>query len=141
MAEMNSVAGTNTDVAIITGRTNIRNRKMCVYAANALKKVRIVSIGTVCNRVVYGKVTRGDLGGLRVMKRRRIEKNTQRETPAHHTAVQMESLYFRRPLGVCRGSGRENTSRGLERPSLGSSDSVRDSDIGALLVVGGGGGG
>jgi hypothetical protein len=51
-AEIKRVAGMNTDVAIMTGWTNIRRSRICVYAAIALKNVNIVSIGTVCNRVV-----------------------------------------------------------------------------------------
>jgi hypothetical protein len=138
-AETNKVAGMNTEVAIMTGRTNIRKRSICEYATAALTNVRIVNIGTVCNRVVYGNVTRGD-GGLFVRKRRRMEKNTHKETPVHQMAVHIESWYFRRRLGVCLGSGRENTSSGLVRPSRGRRDSVRESDTGSLLVVGGGGG-
>lgn len=73
------------------------------------------------------------------MKRVRIEKNRQIVTPDNHIAVQTESLYFRRPLGVCRGSGKENTSNGRVWPSRGRRDSVRDRDIGARFVGGGGG--
>lgn len=51
-AETNKVAGINTEVAIMTGRTKIRNRSICEYATNALRNVRIVNMGTVCNRVV-----------------------------------------------------------------------------------------
>jgi hypothetical protein len=51
-ADMNKVAGMNTDVAAITGLTNICRRKICAYATAALKNVRMVSIGTVCSRVV-----------------------------------------------------------------------------------------
>lgn len=83
----------------------------------------------------------GDDVGFFVRKRRRIEKKTQTETPVHQMAVQMELWYFLRRLGVCRGSGRENTSSGLVRPSRGRRDSVRDRDTGSLLVGGGGGSG
>jgi hypothetical protein len=51
-ADKNKVAGMNTDVAAITGLTNICKRKICVYATAALTNVRMVSIGTVCRRVV-----------------------------------------------------------------------------------------
>lgn len=64
IAEINKVAGIKTEVAIMTGLTNICNRKICAYATNALTKVRIVSMGTVCNRVVYGRVTREGFEGL-----------------------------------------------------------------------------
>lgn len=141
MAEIRRVAGMNTDVAIMTGRTNTRRSRMCVYAAIALENVRIVSIGTVCNRVVYGRVTGGGLTGIRDTKRRTMEKSTQKERPAHQIAVHIESWYFLRPLGMCRGSGSENTSRGLEWPSRGSREAVSDKDIGSLLVEGGGSGG
>jgi len=56
-----------------------------------------------------------------------------------HNAVQVESLYFRRLRGVCRGSGRLNTSIGLVSPSLGRRDSVRES-VAVFLVAKGGGG-
>jgi hypothetical protein len=51
-ADTNKVAGMNTDVATITGLTNMRRRKICAYATAALRNVRVVSIGTVCRRVV-----------------------------------------------------------------------------------------
>jgi hypothetical protein len=139
-AEMNKVAGMNTEVAIMTGRTNIRKRSICEYATAALRNVSIVNMGTVCNKVVYGNVTLPGGVGFFFRKRRRIEKNTHIETPVHQNAVQMESWYFRRRLGMCRGSGREKTSSGLVRPSRGKRDSVRERDTGSLLVAGGGGG-
>jgi len=64
----------------------------------------------------------------------------QNETPASQAAVHIASLCFLRPLGTCRGSGKEKTSRGRDRPSRGSSDSVNDKETGALLVAGGRGG-
>jgi hypothetical protein len=97
-AEINKVTGTKTEVAIITGRTNILKRSTCVYATAALRNVSIVNIGTVCNRVVYG-VTRGDVDFL-FRKRDRTEKNTQRVTLVHHIAVHTESWYFRRRRDV-----------------------------------------
>jgi hypothetical protein len=139
--EINKVAGINTEVAIITGRANIRRSSMCVYATNALMNVRIVNMGTVCNRVVYGNVIPYLVLVFLLRKRRTTEKITHRETPVHQTAVHIESWYFRRRLGMCRGSGRENTSSGLVRPSRGKRDSVRDKETGSRLVVGGGGGG
>src|SRR6266550_4911738 len=102
---------------------------MCRYATNALKKVIMVSSGTVCKRVVYGRWRgRCFAGGLFVKKRRRTEKKTHIDTPEHQRTVHIESLNFRRPRGVCRGSGKENTSSGLVCPSRGSNDSVRESD-------------
>lgn len=59
-----------------------------------------------------------------------MENTTQTLTPKSHIDVQIESLYFRRPLGVCLGSGSEKTSRGRVRPSRGNNDSVRDKDRG-----------
>lgn len=63
-------------------------------------------------------------------KRVRIEKNRHNVKPLHHTAVQMESLYFRRLRDICLGSGSENTSIGRVLPSRGSRDSVRDREVG-----------
>jgi hypothetical protein len=137
-AEINKVTGMKTDVAIMTGRTNILKRSICVYATVALRNVSIVNIGTVCSRVVYG-VTLGDVDFL-FRKRDRTEKNTQIATPVHHIAVHKKSWYFRRRREVCRGSGRENTSSGLVRPSRGKRDSVRERETGSLLAAGGGGG-
>jgi hypothetical protein len=47
-ADTNNVAGMKTDVATMTGRTNIRNKNMCAYATAALTNVSIVNNGTVC---------------------------------------------------------------------------------------------
>jgi len=140
IAEISSVAGMKTDVAIMTGLTKIRKRKICEYATNALKNVRIVSKGTVWRSVVYG-VTGAGLGGLLVRKRIRKDETRHVETPVNHIAVQIESLYFRRPRGVWRGSGREKTSFGRLCPSRGRRDSVRESEMAARVVSGGGGGG
>lgn len=85
---MNNVAGMNTEVAIITGRTNIRKSSICVYATAALKNVSIVNKGTVWSRVVYGNVTGFDVYFL-VTKRRSMEKNTQMDRHVHQRAVQM----------------------------------------------------
>jgi hypothetical protein len=136
MAEMKRVAGMNTEVAIITGRTNICRRNICVYATAALRNVSIVKSGTVCSSIVYGNFFREF---VLVMKSNMMADIRHTPTPVHHRAVQMESLYFRRPLGVCRGSGSENTSIGRERPSRGNSDSVNDNETGARDVGGGGG--
>lgn len=95
--EINSVAGINTDVATITGFTKLRRRNTCTYAASALRKTMIVSSGTVCSSVTYGRLTRDGFVGRRVRKRMRIEQNKQMLRPVHHSAVQTESLYFRRP--------------------------------------------
>lgn len=138
IADMNNVAGINTDVMIMTGRTNIRKRSTCVYATNALTKVRIVMRGTVCSRVVYGNVA-GGLSSLEVVNSIMIENSRHSEIPVHHNAVHMKSLNFRRPLGTCRGSGSEKTSSGRTVPSRGSSESVSDSETGCLPVGGGGG--
>ena len=51
-ADMNSVAGMNTDVATMTGLTNIRKSSMCAYETMALRIMRIVVRGTVWRRVV-----------------------------------------------------------------------------------------
>lgn len=45
--DIKRVTGMKTEVAIITGRTNIWRRNMCTYATRALTKVRIVRRGTV----------------------------------------------------------------------------------------------
>ena len=121
IAEIKRVAGMNTDVATMTGRTNTRRRKRWTYATRALINVRIVSKGTVCSRVVYGSDAPDLLSGL-WMNRSRTEKKTHTETPVHQIMVQCESLNLRRPRVICRGSGRENTSIGRAVPSLGSSD-------------------
>ena len=57
-----------------------------------------------------------------------MEKSRQNVRLEHQIAVQMESLYFRRALEVCLGSGNENTSRGRVFPSRGSKDSVNDNE-------------
>lgn len=62
------------DVATITGLTNIRRRKICAYATAALTNVRMVSIGTVCRSVVYGRVTLWRFSGMRVRISRRMQK-------------------------------------------------------------------
>lgn len=129
----------NTEVAIITGRTNICRRNMCPYATAALTNVRMVRSGTVWRRVTYGKIVRGTfLSGCRAANRRTIEETTQMVTPDNQMDVQIESLYFRRPFGVCRGSGREKTSSGRTRPSRGNSDSVKDRDRGCCGGFGAG---
>jgi hypothetical protein len=64
IAEIKSVAGMNTDVATMTGRTNIRRRKTWTYATRALVNVKMVSSGTVCSRVVYGRDALEGLPGL-----------------------------------------------------------------------------
>src|SRR6267154_3711052 len=125
IAEIKSVAGMNTDVATMTGRTNIRRRKTWAYATIALRNVKMVSRGTVCSRVVYGidALRSSPLLDLPLKNSSRMEKKTHRETPVHQNMVQCESLNFRRLRVICRGSGRENTSMGRVVPSLGSSDS------------------
>ena len=98
----------------------------------------MVSSGTVCKKVVYGRWSGCCFaGGLWVKKRIRMEKNAHIDTPVHQRTVHIESLNFRRPLGVCRGSGSENTSNGLVCPSRGSRDSVRESDWGCIFDGGG----
>lgn len=139
IAEMKSVAGINSEVATMTGLTNIRKRKICTYATAALRNVRIVSSGMVCRRVVYGTGPR-DLPGFR-RKRSRIEKKRHMAAPVHQTIVHEESLNFRRERDGRCGSGSENTSMGRVVPSLGSSDSVKERDTGSWLCRGGGGGG
>lgn len=134
-ADTSNVAGIKTEVATITGLTNIRRRNMCAYDTTALRAMRMVSKGTVCRRVVYGKVTFGLFVGLRVRKRIRMELKKHMLNPAHQAAVHLWSLYFRRPRGTYRGSGNENTSTGRVCPSRGRSDSVSES-VG--LVRGGG---
>jgi hypothetical protein len=99
-ADMNRVAGMKTEVATITGRTNMRKRNICAYAARALMNVRIVSKGIVCRRVVYGSVTRGWLDGLFVRNSIMMEDEMQIVSPVHQTAVHVESLYFRLPRGT-----------------------------------------
>jgi hypothetical protein len=99
IAEMRRVAGMKTEVATITGRTKMRRRNMWAYATNALKNVRIVSKGTVWRRVVYG-VTREGGEGLLLRKSMSKDENRHNETPVNQVAVQIESLYFRRPRGV-----------------------------------------
>lgn len=141
IAEIKSVAGMNTDVAIMTGRTNMRRRKTWAYATRALRNVNMVSRGTVCSSVVYGSETLRP-SSSRVLPEKnnsRMEKKTHTETPVHQNMVQCESLNFRRLRVICRGSGKENTSMGRVVPSLGSSDSVSDKEIGSRVREGGGG--
>ena len=57
-----------------------------------------------------------------------IENSRHSVRLEHQITVQIESLYFRRALEVCLGSGKENTSRGRVFPSRGRSDSVNDSE-------------
>ena len=57
-----------------------------------------------------------------------MEKSRQNVRLEHQITVQMESLYFRRALDTCLGSGNENTSRGRVFPSRGSNDSVKDNE-------------
>ena len=57
-----------------------------------------------------------------------IEKSRQNVRLEHQITVQMESLYFRRALETCLGSGNEKISRGRVFPSRGSNDSVSDNE-------------
>lgn len=56
------------------------------------------------------------------------EKRRQNVKLEHQIIVHMESLYFRRALETCLGSGKENTSLGRVFPSRGSKDSVNDDE-------------
>lgn len=56
------------------------------------------------------------------------EKSRQNVRLEHQITVQMESLYLRRVLETCLGSGKENTSRGRVVPSRGSNASVSDEE-------------
>lgn len=77
---------------------------------------------------MYGRLILYGLDGLPVRKRMITEKKRQNVRLEHQITVQMESLYFRRALETCLGSGKENTSRGRVFPSRGSNDSVSDDE-------------
>jgi hypothetical protein len=97
-----------------------------MYAAAALTNVKMMSMGTVRSKTVYGNIELGIPSGLFVTKRRRMQKKTQRVTNPNQSDIQVASWCFRRFRGVCRGSGKENTSIGRVRPSLGRRESVRE---------------
>jgi len=56
------------------------------------------------------------------------ENRRQNVRLEHQITVQIESLYFRRALETCQGSGNESTSRGRVFPSRGSNNSVSDGE-------------
>lgn len=74
IAEINSVTGMNSDVATMTGLTNTRRRKIWTYDTIALSVIRMVSIGTVWRRVVYGRAPLVPFFGLPVTKSTSREK-------------------------------------------------------------------
>ena len=96
-----------------------------MYAATALTNIKMMSMGTVLNRTVYGNIELGIPTGLLVTKRTGMQKKTGETNPSQ-SDIQVASWYFPRLRGVCHGLGKDETSKGCVRPSQGRREFIRE---------------